>query len=175
MDTCGSRPTNDVIHVIVRFSLTSGIQSVSCRLKATFTFMTDILKAYKQAEILDHDSSHDNTNHSESVRHSEITRGDSKALSAVLERINEQEINGEYGAKLDCIIRHIRYIKLTTNGKCIVFSQFPKVIEMLKHGLERNQIKCMTLTTGKKRADASRFQEDPEITVILLHSRSHSR
>lgn len=96
-------------------------------------------------------------------------------LSEMLKEINKQSITGEFGAKLDSIIRHIQYIKETSNGKCIVFSQFPKVIEMLKHGLQRNHINCMTLATGRKRADADKFQNDPDMTVILLHSRSHSR
>ncbi|KAG1454170.1 hypothetical protein G6F56_007389 [Rhizopus delemar] len=118
------------------------------------------MNAYKQLEVTDHNE--------------KVKSKRPEPLWGILKNTNSQKIVGEHGAKLDSIIRHIQYIKQTTHGKCIVFSQFPKVIEMLKKGLQKNKINCITLSNNSKKADVTRFQTDRNLTVILLHSKSHS-
>jgi SNF2 family DNA or RNA helicase len=95
-------------------------------------------------------------------------------LKDLIERINTQSITEGQGAKLDSIIRHIKYIKTSSNGKCVVFSQWSKVLDMLKAGLTTNGIQCVTLSGGVNKSNVSKFQNDPNINVILLHARSQS-
>lgn len=95
-------------------------------------------------------------------------------LQEIIQQINAESIIEGQGAKLDRIIRHIKFIKNDTNGKCVVFSQWTKVLDMLRIGLTANGINCVTLTAGVNKANVTKFQEDPSINVILLHARSQS-
>ncbi|KAI8971976.1 SNF2 family N-terminal domain-containing protein [Mycotypha africana] len=97
-------------------------------------------------------------------------------LHSLIQKIGRQKIVEGQGAKLDSILRHIKYIKVTTQGKCVVFSQWTKVLEMLSLGLKRNGIKYVQLNSGSStnKNTVTKFQNDPDISVILLHARSQS-
>jgi E3 ubiquitin-protein ligase SHPRH len=103
-----------------------------------------------------------------------IVDNNKRSLNKLITRIHTQNIIEGQGAKLDSIIRHIKYIKNASNGKCVVFSQWSKVLDMLRTGLNENQIQCIMLSSGANKASVTKFQEDPNINVILLHARSHS-
>lgn len=124
----------------------------------------------------DEDASSSNGESSAGANDSSINNaaGNQATLNKLITRINTQTIIEGQGAKLDSIIRHIKYIKNSTNGKCVVFSQWSRALDMLKNGLNENQIKFIGLSAGANKACVAKFQEDPSINVILLHARSHS-
>ncbi|KAL9538380.1 hypothetical protein MBANPS3_010975 [Mucor bainieri] len=99
-------------------------------------------------------------------------------IERLIKEIKKQQISGSQGAKIDGIIRHIKYIKEKNNGKCVVFSQWTKVLGMLKTGLEANGVQCTTIDTGAGSAASknrvAKFQQDPNVNVMLLHARSQS-
>ncbi|KAK4514830.1 glucosidase II [Mucor velutinosus] len=99
-------------------------------------------------------------------------------IEHLIREIKKQQISSSQGAKIDSIIRHIKYVKEKDNGKCVVFSQWTKVLAMLKTGLEANGIQCTNIDTGAGSAASknkvARFQQDPDMNVILLHARSQS-
>ncbi|KAI8360688.1 SNF2 family N-terminal domain-containing protein [Choanephora cucurbitarum] len=105
-----------------------------------------------------------------------ITKPQETVPTDLMKEIEKQCIIEGQGAKLDAIIRHIKYIKTMSNGKCVVFSQWAKVLDMLKQGLKANDIKFLSLNTGAalNRNNVTKFQNDPDINVILLHARSQS-
>lgn len=139
--------------------------------------------AYKEMEMHDKDArpinsrirSSNNSNASVSDSNDEATERSRGQLNSLIQKINTVNIIPGQGAKLDSIIRHIKFIKNETNGKCVVFSQWTKVLEMLKRGLNENKIKCVTLNGGANNsAIVSSFQKDKNINVILLHAKSQS-
>ena len=79
------------------------------------------------------------------------------------------------GAKLDSIIRHIKYIIHSCNGKSVVFSQWKDVLNLLADGLKKNGINFVRVDNTVRDDRIKQFSEDPNIHVILLHSRSQSR
>ncbi|KAI8347315.1 SNF2 family N-terminal domain-containing protein [Blakeslea trispora] len=94
----------------------------------------------------------------------------------LMKDIEKQCIIEGQGAKLDAIVRHIKYIKTVKGEKCVVFSQWTKVLEMLKKGLKTNGINFIGLNTSAalNRNNVTKFQNDPDMDVILLHARSQS-
>lgn len=113
---------------------------------------------------------------SSSVTHDQDEVENQRSLTNLISEINKQTIVKGQGAKLDSIVRHIQYIKATNNGKCVVFSQWSKTLEMLQKGLSANGIKSTAINTAvaSNKSKISQFQEDPKINVILLHARSQS-
>ncbi|KAI8089837.1 SNF2 family N-terminal domain-containing protein [Halteromyces radiatus] len=91
-----------------------------------------------------------------------------------LEDIRKVSIEEGLGAKLDSVIRHIKYLQQTTNGKCLVFSQWNRILGLLSEGLKRNNIGFVNIASGPKDDDIVRFKEDETINVMLLHARSQS-
>lgn len=116
--------------------------------------------------------------------------GDEQALAApskpkkdekiehLIREIKKQQISSSQGAKIDSIIRHIKYIKEKNNGKCVVFSQWTKVLTMLKTGLKANGIQSTNVDAGAgsiaSKSKIAKFQQDPNMNVILLHAKSQS-
>ncbi|KAI7887884.1 SNF2 family N-terminal domain-containing protein [Mucor mucedo] len=132
--------------------------------------------SYKEMEMRDKDArSNDNNNKSTSSCSDEDNEKSREQLNTLIQNINTVNIIPGQGAKLDSIIRHIKFIKNESNGKCVVFSQWVQVLEMLNKGLNINGVKCVTLNKGANNSDiVSSFQKDENINVILLHARSQS-
>ncbi|KAL7316270.1 hypothetical protein PS15m_005389 [Mucor circinelloides] len=144
--------------------------------------------SYKGMEMHDRDQVEEGSASSSSSNHSED--GDESTLTAplkpkkdekierLIQEIKKQQISSSQGAKIDSIIRHIKYIKEKSNGKCVVFSQWTKVLTMLKTGLQANGIQCTNIDAGAGSAASknkvAKFQQDPNMNVILLHARSQS-
>ncbi|KAG2182769.1 hypothetical protein INT44_005749, partial [Umbelopsis vinacea] len=80
------------------------------------------------------------------------------------------------GAKLDTIIKHIKYIKKTDEeGKCVIFSQWRTVLDILAGGLRRNDIGYVEFGKAKNQQQSVlQFRNDPNISVILLNARTQS-
>ncbi|KAI9472048.1 MAG: SNF2 family N-terminal domain-containing protein [Benjaminiella poitrasii] len=98
-------------------------------------------------------------------------------LKLLISQINQQQITKGGGEKIDSIIRHIKHIKMNNNGKCVVFSQWAKALDMLKESFDNNDIQYTTVQGGSvttRQKSVRRFQEDPNVSVILLHARSQS-
>jgi E3 ubiquitin-protein ligase SHPRH len=81
------------------------------------------------------------------------------------------------GAKLDTIIKHIQYIRqITEDGKCVIFSQWRTVLDILAGGLRRNDIGYVEFGKAKNQQQSVlQFRNDPNISVILLNARTQSR
>lgn len=100
---------------------------------------------------------------------------DREAPADYMEVVRQAPVVRGLGAKLDGIIQHIKHIKETSNGKCVVFSQWSEVLGLLATGLEKNQIGFVHFGKSRREDSVVKFREDPAINVILLHARSHSR
>ena len=94
-----------------------------------------------------------------------------------IKMLNQIEINGSHGTKLDTIIRHAKHLKREDSRvKVLIFSQWQQVLDILTRGLESNGIKTMKLESyGSQKGQASViFKESPEITAFMLHAKSQS-
>ncbi|CEP12249.1 hypothetical protein [Parasitella parasitica] len=136
--------------------------------------------SYKEMEMHNRDQPEEEYSSNNSIVGNDatkITRKDDK-IEKLVKEIKKQHISSSQGAKIDGIIRHIKHIKAENNGKCVVFSQWPKVLTMLKTGLEINGIQCTTIDAGAGSAASknkvAKFQQDPSINVILLDAKSQS-
>ncbi|KAF7730796.1 hypothetical protein EC973_001314 [Apophysomyces ossiformis] len=96
------------------------------------------------------------------------------APNELLAQIGKCRIKEGLGAKMDSIVRHIKFIKETTNGKCVVFSQWSQVLNLLAESLQKNGIGFVDFAKSRLSGGLTKFREDPETNVILLHARSHS-
>ncbi|OZJ04165.1 hypothetical protein BZG36_03117 [Bifiguratus adelaidae] len=89
--------------------------------------------------------------------------------------IQAVKIQPGYGAKLDTIVRHILYIKQTRGEKCVVFSQWAQVLDLLHQSLVKNGVGCVKFWDRKtQRQGLIDFHNDPNKSVFLLHARSQS-
>ncbi|ORX46136.1 hypothetical protein DM01DRAFT_1377862 [Hesseltinella vesiculosa] len=96
--------------------------------------------------------------------------------SETLQEINRVGIHEGLGGKLDSIIRHIQYIRVTSNGKCLVFSQWRRVLDLIASGLDKNNIGYVNLVSGGKKTDEDviKFRQDSNTNVMLMHGKSQS-
>ncbi|KAG2220208.1 hypothetical protein INT45_002800 [Circinella minor] len=99
---------------------------------------------------------------------------DREIPNELLNQINQYAIEEGLGAKLDSIIRHIKYIIHSSNGKSVVFSQWKDVLNLLADGLKKNGINFVKVDNTVRDDRIKQFSDDPSIHVILLHSRSQS-
>ena len=90
----------------------------------------------------------------------------------VVEQMKRVSIKGSFGTKLDAVVRHMVHIKTTSGAKCIVFSQWDTLLDILCKALKENDIRTVNLSKGTKAI--TEFQTNPEITAIMLNARSQS-
>jgi E3 ubiquitin-protein ligase SHPRH len=84
-------------------------------------------------------------------------------------------IEGGYGSKIDSIVRHLRYIRLTTPGaKALIFSQWTQLLEIIGMALTKNGIRFVKFEKRKNEAVVN-FKNDPDSMVFMLHATSQSR
>ena len=65
----------------------------------------------------------------------------------------------------------------TVNDKCIVFSQWNRLLRIVRDALEENQIPCVSLVdcgVRQRSALIRKFRNDPTARVLLLSSRTES-
>jgi E3 ubiquitin-protein ligase SHPRH len=81
------------------------------------------------------------------------------------------------GAKLDTLLKHIQYmIENDKEAKCVVFSQWRTVLDIVSGGLRRNNIGYVEFGKAKNQQQSVlEFRSDPNIHVILLNARTQSR
>ncbi|KAI8141209.1 SNF2 family N-terminal domain-containing protein [Fennellomyces sp. T-0311] len=111
---------------------------------------------------------------SESPNDQDVIDADQEISTKLMEQIDRCEIVEGLGAKLDSIIRHIKYIIATSNGKSVVFSQWKDVLNLIADGLTKNGINFVRVDKTVRDDRIKQFREDPDIHVILLHARSQS-
>jgi len=90
----------------------------------------------------------------------------------VMNRIQDVEMNGSYGTKIEILTRHLLYIQMQEPGaKSVIFSAWSDSLQIIELALERNGIPCLRIDqTGKGRDTAAkRFRTNPELLVLLLH------
>ncbi|KAG0266776.1 hypothetical protein DFQ27_009445 [Actinomortierella ambigua] len=101
-------------------------------------------------------------------------------IQQVPEAIKAMPVNTGYGSKVDSISRHIAFlIKENPSVKCIVFSQWQTVLDLLGASLDMNKIGYVKLAGGRSRKGwrgkaVLQFKEDPETHVFMLHAKSQS-
>ncbi|KAF8060148.1 SNF2 family N-terminal domain-containing protein [Lyophyllum atratum] len=85
--------------------------------------------------------------------------------------INSMESFGDYGSKIQTLVRHLLYLKITDPGaKSIVFSAWADSLHIMERALKSNGIRCLRIDQKSKgESAAKRFKNDPEILVLLLH------
>ncbi|KAL1692669.1 SNF2 family N-terminal domain-containing protein [Schizophyllum commune] len=77
------------------------------------------------------------------------------------------ECEGDYGHKIQTLIRHLLYIQLEEEGaKSIVFSAWADSLFILQNAMKENDIPCLRIDQADA---ANKFRTDPNIQVLLLH------
>lgn len=97
------------------------------------------------------------------------------ALRRAIEQIN---CKGRYGSKLEMLVRHLLFISDETPGeKTIVFSAFPRGLELVSDALRQNGVRYVHVSgsggSAQTAASIQRFTQG-EIDVLLLHSEATS-
>ncbi|KAI9139237.1 SNF2 family N-terminal domain-containing protein [Paraphysoderma sedebokerense] len=94
------------------------------------------------------------------------------AEQSKLSRFSEVKNIGVFGAKIDSIVRHLKYLDVhEPNVQSIVFSQWDQVLDIVKTACERNKIGCIKFNGGPS---VMKFKTDLSIKVILLNASSQS-
>ncbi|KAH9476541.1 putative ATP-dependent helicase [Psilocybe cubensis] len=88
---------------------------------------------------------------------------------AIFKDIQTMETYGDFGSKIQTLIRHISYIKhIDPGAKSIVFSAWADSLHIVERAFSENGIPCLRIDQGSKNA-AEKFAADPDILVLLLH------
>ncbi|TFK67239.1 hypothetical protein BDN72DRAFT_843332 [Pluteus cervinus] len=89
----------------------------------------------------------------------------------LLKTIQQVESFGDYGSKIQTIVRHILHLKFTDPGtKSIVFSAWADSLHIVEAALHDNGVACLRIDQKSKgEVAAKRFKNDPDIHVLLLH------
>lgn len=91
--------------------------------------------------------------------------------SKLLQEIQTMESFGDFGSKIQTIVRHLLYLQMTDPGaKSIVFSAWADSLHILQRALKVNGIRCLRIDQKSKGEGAAKmFKNDPNILVLLLH------
>ncbi|KIK58778.1 hypothetical protein GYMLUDRAFT_45086 [Collybiopsis luxurians FD-317 M1] len=89
----------------------------------------------------------------------------------VFETIQSMEAIGDYGSKIQTLVRHIMYLEQVDPGsKSIVFSAWADSLTIVERALQDNGIQSIRIDRGTKgEGPAKKFKTHPEISVLLLH------
>jgi SNF2 family DNA or RNA helicase len=82
--------------------------------------------------------------------------------------LSDNEYYGNQSAKLEELVNQV--LKLQSEHKVLIFSQFVGMLELIKERLDQETIKYAYLTgkTRKRQEQVEAFQEDEEIRVFLI-------
>ncbi|KAF9566044.1 hypothetical protein CPC08DRAFT_682833 [Agrocybe pediades] len=87
----------------------------------------------------------------------------------VFDDIQTMETYGDYGSKIQTLIRHLCHLRLTDPGaKSIIFSAWADSLHIVERALNENGIQSLRIDQGTK-STAEKFTSDPDILVLLLH------
>lgn len=83
-----------------------------------------------------------------------------------------------YGSKICTLISEIQKLRArSADDKCIVFSQWGRLLTIVGEALRENDIACVSLVGSgvRQRSELIRkYREDPRACVLLLSSRTES-
>ncbi|KAG0001942.1 hypothetical protein BGZ79_003903 [Entomortierella chlamydospora] len=96
-------------------------------------------------------------------------------LRLVPETIRRMPIEDGYGSKIDSITRHISYlVREDPEAKCLVFSQWNNLLQLLSESLTKNRIGFVKLTGASVKTAVRQFKENQDKHVFMLHAKSQS-
>ncbi|CAK9783442.1 hypothetical protein CC85DRAFT_282178 [Cutaneotrichosporon oleaginosum] len=83
---------------------------------------------------------------------------------------------GEYGSKIDFLVKHLLWYKLMRPGvRHVVFSNWADSLHIVEQAFRANSIKYVSLDANtKKNSVVEKFQADKSIMVFLLHAERES-
>lgn len=89
----------------------------------------------------------------------------------LFQEIQAMESFGDYGSKIQTLVRHLLYLQSTEPGaKSIVFSAWSDSLYIVQHALQGNGINCLRIDQKSKgQSAANKFKSDPTLGVLLLH------
>ncbi|KAF6756271.1 SNF2 family N-terminal domain-containing protein [Ephemerocybe angulata] len=89
----------------------------------------------------------------------------------VFEKIQKFESLGDFGTKIQTLVRHLLYLQTEEPGaKSIVFSAWADSLHIVEWALHTNGIRCLRIDQKSKgESAAKKFRTDPDILVLLLH------
>ncbi|PPQ99586.1 hypothetical protein CVT24_005165 [Panaeolus cyanescens] len=90
---------------------------------------------------------------------------------SALADIQLMETYGDYGSKIQTLMRHLTYIKAREPGaKSIIFSAWADSLHIVEMALLHNNIPSLRIEQNSKHESAvHKFRTDPNILVLLLH------
>ncbi|KAF9437147.1 hypothetical protein BGZ76_001809 [Entomortierella beljakovae] len=96
-------------------------------------------------------------------------------LLLVPETIRRIAITDGFGSKIDSIVRHIVYlVREDPNTKCLVFSQWSNLLQLLGDSLINNGIGFVRLDGSSTKTAVKQFREQQDKHVFMLHAKSQS-
>ncbi|ORZ06330.1 SNF2 family N-terminal domain-domain-containing protein [Lobosporangium transversale] len=96
-------------------------------------------------------------------------------LQIVPDAIRHLSVEDGYGSKIDSIVRHIAYLVREDPGtKCLVFSQWKNLLDIIGESLDRNRIGYVRLDGPSMKTAVKQFKESMDNHVFMLHAKSQS-
>ncbi|KAG0055381.1 hypothetical protein BGZ83_008773 [Gryganskiella cystojenkinii] len=101
------------------------------------------------------------------------------AIHEVPSAITKIRIEEGYGSKIDSLVRHIRFlIQADPSVKCLVFSQWSRLLQLISESLVLNQIGHVRLDGGgggtANKFAVQEFKKSTDKHVFMLHAKSQS-
>ncbi|KAF9064876.1 SNF2 family N-terminal domain-containing protein [Rhodocollybia butyracea] len=91
--------------------------------------------------------------------------------ATVFEAVQSMEAIGDYGTKIQTLVRHLLYLEQVDPGsKSIIFSAWADSLTILERALHENGIISIRIDRGTRgEGPVKKFKSHPEISVLLLH------
>ncbi|KAJ3901958.1 SNF2 family N-terminal domain-containing protein [Lentinula edodes] len=91
--------------------------------------------------------------------------------STIFEDIQSMQAIGDYGSKIQTLVRHLMYLEQSDPGsKSIVFSAWADSLTIVQSALRDNGIQSIRIDRGTRgEGPVKKFKVKPEISVLLLH------
>lgn len=99
-----------------------------------------------------------------------------RGVCQVPDAIAQVHVEGGYGSKIDNVVRHIRFlIQADPSVKCLVFSQWSRLLQLVSESLVLNQVGHVRLDSGAANKSAvQEFKTNKDKHVFMLHAKSQS-
>ncbi|KAJ6504820.1 SNF2 family N-terminal domain-containing protein [Mycena vitilis] len=92
-----------------------------------------------------------------------------RADPQVLQEIQAMPSFGDYGNKIQTLVRHLSYLRTADAGaKSIVFSAWAESLYIVERALRENGISCLRIDQNRKGLTVKKFASE-DIDVLLLH------
>jgi E3 ubiquitin-protein ligase SHPRH len=103
--------------------------------------------------------------------------GEDHFLTDILGHADEQfsterryKVHGSWGTKIEAVVCRLKWlIALDPNVKCLVFSEWEDVLDVVSRAIAENCIKCVRAESGPKFSHGvDSFKRNPECNVLLM-------